>query len=87
MTEALGQGTTESFERVRRLLADALEVDAERLTPDARFVGDIAVDSINAIIVLIALEEAFDIVISDEDAEHLTSTGEVMRYLEERGVV
>jgi acyl carrier protein len=87
MTWASGQETKESFERVRRLLADALEVDAERLTPEARFVGDIAADSINAIIVLMALEEAFDIEISDEDAEGLISIGEVMRYLEGRGLV
>ena len=69
------------------LLAAAMEVPVTRIGDDARFVGDIGVSSINAIAALLALEETFQIGISDEDAEGLTTFSHVVAFLKQHELI
>lgn len=54
--------------KVRDIIADNLEVDPAKVVPDAALVADLGADSLDAIEIVMALEEEFDIAISDEDA-------------------
>jgi acyl carrier protein len=69
-------------ERVKGIIMEQLGVDAEEVTPEASFVNDLGADSLDTVELVMALEEAFKIEISDEDAEKITTVGEAIKYIE-----
>ena len=69
-------------EKVKGIIMEQLGVDAEEVTPDASFVNDLGADSLDTVELVMALEEAFKIEISDEDAEKITTVGEAVKYIE-----
>lgn len=75
-----------SYTELRFHLARELEIDERMLTPQARFVGDLGLSSINAIIVVMALEEWFGLRISDDEAEGLCTLRDVQAFLDSRAV-
>jgi len=75
-----------SVEELRACLARELEVAEHHVTPDARFVGDLGVSSINAIVAVMAIEEWFGLTIPDEEAEKLCTLSDALQYLANRGV-
>jgi acyl carrier protein len=58
-------------ERIRRLIAVHLDVDAGRLSPDARLGEDLCVDSLTAVELLMVLEDEFDISLPEDDVGEL----------------
>ncbi|WQX77571.1 acyl carrier protein [Helicobacter pylori] len=54
------------------------------LTPEAEFVKDLGVDSLDIVELIMALEEKFGIEIPDEQAEKIVNVGDVMRYIEKQ---
>ncbi len=54
-------------ERVRKVIADTLGVEPEKITPESSLVYDLGADSLDTIEVIMALQEEFDIEIPDED--------------------
>ncbi len=69
--------------QLRTLIADAIDVDEERLAPDAHFIHDIGVDSLSSLEVLVRLEKKFGIKIPEEALPRLTSLNDVKKYLNE----
>jgi acyl carrier protein len=69
-------------EKVKSIIMEQLGVDAEEVTPEASFVNDLGADSLDTVELVMALEEAFKIEISDEDAEKITTVGEAVKYIE-----
>ena len=63
-------------EKVKSIIADQLGVKAEEVTPEASFIDDLGADS---------LEEEFSIEIPDEDAEKITTVGDAIKYIGEKG--
>jgi acyl carrier protein len=61
---------------------EQLGVDAEEVTPEASFVNDLGADSLDTVELVMALEEAFKIEISDEDAEKITTVADAIKYIE-----
>lgn len=55
--------------------------DATKLTPDMELVGDLGIDSPHALQLLVDLEDALEIEISDEDAAKMDSVGDVLAFL------
>jgi acyl carrier protein len=76
-----------SMDELRAYLARELEIEEGRLTPEARFVGDLGFSSLNVIIVVMALEEWFGLQISDEEAEGLLTLRDVQAFLHARRVL
>ncbi len=70
------------FERVKKVVASELEVPESKVTKNARFVEDLGADSIDALELIIALEDEFDIEISDDDAQDIKTVGDVVAYIE-----
>jgi len=68
-------------ERVKNVIVDSLSVDAEKVTPDASFVGDLDADSLDQVELILALEEEFGCQIPEEDASKITTVGEAVEYL------
>ena len=70
-------------ERVRGFVAEAYGVDPEHITPTTRFVEDLD-DSMQTVVLIMRLEEEFDIEIPDEDTHDLLCAQDVVNYLEGR---
>ncbi|MCQ2900447.1 acyl carrier protein [Helicobacter pylori] len=75
---------TNLFETIRVVIAEQLNVDAAQVTPEAEFVKDLGVDSLDILELIMALEERFGIEIPDEQAEKIVNVGDVMRYIEKQ---
>jgi acyl carrier protein len=73
----------DTFERVRKIIVDLLGVEEDQVTMDARFREDMEADSLDLVELIMALEEEFDGQISDEDAQKITTVGEVVTYVDE----
>ena len=58
-------------------------VNADQVTPDAKFIEDLGADSLDTVELVMALEEEFSIEVPDEQAEKLQSVGEVVKYIED----
>lgn len=70
------------FERVKKIVVDRLGVDEAEVTPEASFKDDLGADSLDVVELVMELEDEFDLEISDEDAEKVTTVGEVVKYIE-----
>ena len=69
-------------DRVNEIVIEQLGVSPEQVTPQAKFVDDLGADSLDTVELIMALEEAFEIEIDDEDAEKLQTVADVIKYIE-----
>ncbi|MDF2839959.1 MAG: acyl carrier protein [Clostridia bacterium] len=69
------------FEKVQEKVVEQLGVEAEEVTMESSFIDDLGADSLDIVELLMALEEEFDIEIPDEEAEKLSSVGDVVEYI------
>ena len=74
---------TTNEQRVKKIIVDQLGVNDDQVTPDAKFIEDLGADSLDTVELVMALEEAFGIEISDEQAEKLQSVGDVIKYVDD----
>ena len=70
--------------KVKEITSEQLGVDESQITPEAKFVDDLGADSLDTVELVMALEEEFDLEISDEEAEKLTTVNRVVSYIEDR---
>ena len=75
---------SEVFERIREYLADQLDVEPEKITPDSDIVEDFGADSLDVIDMITTLSDEFGVEIPDEDIENSRTVGDVVSYVEER---
>jgi acyl carrier protein len=63
------------------IIANQLGVDKEIITAEANVVDDLGADSLDVVELVMALEEAFDVEIPDEDAENIRTVKDIFDYL------
>jgi len=68
-------------EKVKKIVAEKLSVELEEVVPEASFVDDLGADSLDLVELIMAMEEAFDIEISDEEAEKLQTVQDAVNYI------
>ena len=73
-------------DKIKSIIAEQLGVKAEEVTPEASFIDDLGADSLDTVELIMALEEEFSIEIPDEDAEKMTTVGDVIKYVQEKTV-
>ena len=71
------------LDKIKEIVVEQLGVDADQVTPEANFVDDLGADSLDTVELIMAFEEAFDIEITDTDAEKIKTVQDVMDYIEE----
>jgi acyl carrier protein len=69
-------------EKVKHIIVEQLGVDEDEVKPDASFVDDLGADSLDVVELVMALEEEFEMEISDEDAEKLTTVKQAIEYIQ-----
>ncbi len=67
---------------VRRIIAERLDIAESRVTENAHFIDDLGADSLGLVELVLAFEEAFDVDISDDDAERIHKVKDVYHYVD-----
>lgn len=68
--------------RVKEIVCEQLGVSDEEVKPDASFIEDLGADSLDIVELVMALEEEYEMEISDEDAEKIKTVKDVIQYIE-----
>jgi acyl carrier protein len=76
-------GREETAEKVKSIIVEQLGVPPEDVNAEASFIEDLGADSLDIVELIMALEEEYDIEISDEDAEKLQTVGDAVNYIAE----
>lgn len=71
------------FETVRGIIASQLNIDEERIELDTNLMKDLEADSIDAVEIIMAIEEEYDLEISDEEAEKFQKVVDIVDYIKE----
>lgn len=71
-------------QKVKDIIVEQLSVNAEQVTPEAKFIEDLGADSLDVVELVMAFEEEFGVEVPDEDAEKLITVGDVIKYIEEK---
>lgn len=74
------------LEKMKEIIAEQLNVDAETVTAESSFKEDLGADSLDLFELVMALEDEYSVEIPSEDLEKLTTVGAVMDYLKAKGV-
>ena len=74
----------EIFAKVKKIVAEQLEVEANEIKPESNFANDLGADSLDVVELVMALEEEFDIEIPDEAAEQIDTVGKAVEHISEK---
>lgn len=71
-----------TFERVKNLVAEQLEVEKDDIKLETSMMEDLDADSLDAVEIIMELEDEFDVEIPDEDAEKFKNIGDIVKYID-----
>ena len=71
------------FEKVRAILCSQFDVEEDAITLTTRISEDLGADSLDAVDMLMSLEDEFDVEIPDEEIENIHTVGDLVSYIEE----
>ncbi len=71
------------FETIKDLIVKQLSVAEDKVTKEARLAEDLGADSIDAVELIMEIETAFDIEVSDEEAQSVKTVGDLCKYVEQ----
>lgn len=69
------------LDKLKKIIADVLNVDENEITPATKFVDDLGADSLDVFQIIMGLEEEFDIEIANEDAEKIVTVGDALEQI------
>ena len=69
------------FEKLKKIIAEVLNVDEEEITMETTFVDDLGADSLDVFQIIMGLEEEFDIEIPNEQAEKIVTVGDAVEQI------
>ena len=70
------------LEKVKEIIVDQLDVEEDKIELESSFQNDLGADSLDVVELVMALEEEFDIEISDEEAEKILTVKDAVSYIE-----
>lgn len=69
------------FEKLKKIIAEVLNVDEEEIAMDTTFVDDLGADSLDIFQIIMGLEEEFDIEIANEEAENIVTVADAVEQI------
>ena len=69
-------------EKVTEIIVEQLGVSADQVKPEAKLIEDLGADSLDAVELVMAVEEEFGIEVADEDAEKLATVGDIIAHVD-----
>ena len=73
---------SDTAERVKKIVVEHLNVDADKVTENASFIEDLGADSLDTVELVMAFEEEFGIEIPDDAAESIVTVGDAVKYID-----
>ena len=73
-----------TFEKVQKILAEQLELDADEITMDSSLVEDLGIDSLDFVDIVMSLEDEFDTEFPEEDMVGIKTVGDIVKYIEDK---
>ena len=74
---------TMTFDKIQELIVEQLDVDPSQVTMDTDFMKDLEADSLDAVEIILGVEEEYGIEIPDDIAENFTKVGDIVKYVDE----
>ena len=71
------------FDKVREIIAEQLDVDIEDISMETSLMKDLEADSLDAVEIIMGIEDEYSIEIPDEVAEEFKTVGDIVRYVED----
>ncbi|MCQ2561430.1 MAG: acyl carrier protein [Clostridia bacterium] len=71
------------FDKIREIISEQLGADIDDITMETSLMKDLEADSLDAVEIIMAIEEEYDIEIPDEDAEKFETVGSIVAYVED----
>jgi len=71
-------------DKVKKMVADHLEVEEAKITDEANFIDDLGADSLDTVELVMAFEEEFGSEISDSEAEKILTVGDAIKFIESK---
>ncbi len=72
-----------TFEKIRDIIVEQLSVEESMVTMDTNLMKDLEADSLDAVEIIMAIEEEFDLEIPDEEAEKFQLVGDLVKYVDD----
>ena len=72
------------FEKVKAILAEQLNIKADKIKPESKIVEDLGADSLDVVEMLMSVEDKFNVSVSDEEAVKLKSVQDIVTLLESK---
>ena len=69
------------FEKLKKIIAEVLNVDEEEISMETTFVDDLGADSLDVFQIIMGLDEEFDIEIPNEEAEKIVTVGDAVEQI------
>jgi acyl carrier protein len=73
---------SDTAERVKKIVVEHLNVDADKVTDNASFIEDLGADSLDTVELVMAFEEEFGIEIPDDAAESIVTVGDAVKFID-----
>ena len=73
-----------AFDKIKRIIVEQLGVEESAVAMDTNLMKDLEAASLDAVEIIMAIEDEFDIEIPDEDAEKFQLVGDLVKYVEEQ---
>jgi len=80
--EEVSEPMSDTAERVKKIVVEHLNVDADKVTDTASFIEDLGADSLDTVELVMAFEEEFGIEIPDDAAESIVTVGDAVKYID-----
>ena len=71
-------------DRVKKIVVEHLNVDADKVTENASFIDDLGADSLDTVELVMAFEEEFGVEIPDDAAESIVTVGDAVKFIKEK---
>ena len=71
------------FEKVKKIIAEELNIDAAKITMESNLVEDLEADSLDAVEIIVRIEDEFGLQVDDEAAESVRTVGDLVKCIEE----
>ncbi|MGI6204570.1 MAG: acyl carrier protein [Anaerovoracaceae bacterium] len=73
-----------TFDKIKDIIADQLSVEPETITEGTSLMKDLEADSLDAVEIIMAIEDEYGIEIPDEDAENFQTIGDIVKFVESK---
>ena len=72
------------IDRIKDIIIEQLGLEDAEISASTNLMKDLEADSLDAVEIIMAIEDEYDIEIPDEDAEKIQTVGDLVRYVEEK---